>query len=93
VANERSISRRGMLGTVARAGAVGLLASASRFAHAATTSPEWEQMAVAARKEGKISVNTFTGQGYARILKLFRRPTRRSSSSTRTSSPSSSRRA
>src|SRR5258706_7061239 len=60
-----------MLGTVARAGAVGLLASASRLAHAATTSPEWEQMAAAARKEGKVSVNTFTGQGYARILKLF----------------------
>src|SRR5574341_1358158 len=25
----------------------------------------------AARKEGKVAVNTFTGQGYGRVLKLF----------------------
>src|SRR5439155_1317000 len=64
-------SRRDLLRTAARAGAAGLVAPASRLAHAATISPEWEQMAAAARKEGKVSVNTFTGQGYARILKLF----------------------
>ena len=67
----QDLSRRDLLRTAARAGAAGLVASASRLAHAATTSPEWEQMAAAARKEGKVSVNTFTGQGYARILKLF----------------------
>src|SRR5215813_4283394 len=65
------ISRRDMLRTAAGAGATGLLATAGRSAHAAPASPEWEQMAAAAKKEGKVSVNTFTGQGYARILKLF----------------------
>src|SRR5215471_2840675 len=65
------ISRRDMLRTAAGAGATGLLATAGRSAHAASASPEWEQMAAAAKKEGKVSVNTFTGQGYARILKLF----------------------
>jgi iron(III) transport system substrate-binding protein len=64
------ISRRDVLRTAAGAGA-GLLACASRVAHAASPSPPWEQMAAAAKKEGKVSVNTFTGQGYARILKLF----------------------
>jgi iron(III) transport system substrate-binding protein len=38
---------------------------------AASTSPEWEQTLAAARKEGKVAVNTFTGQGYGRVLKLF----------------------
>jgi iron(III) transport system substrate-binding protein len=65
------ISRRDVLRTAAGAGAAGLLASVSRVAHAASSSPPWEQMAAAAKKEGKVSVNTFTGQGYARILKLF----------------------
>lgn len=68
---DRMISRRDVLRTAAGAGATGLLASAGRLAHAAPASPEWEQMAAAAKKEGKVSVNTFTGQGYARILELF----------------------
>jgi iron(III) transport system substrate-binding protein len=38
---------------------------------AAATSPEWEQTVAAAKKEGKVAVNTFTGQGYGRVLKLF----------------------
>jgi iron(III) transport system substrate-binding protein len=37
----------------------------------AATSPEWEQAVAAAKKEGKVAINTFTGQGYARILKAF----------------------
>jgi iron(III) transport system substrate-binding protein len=37
----------------------------------AATSSEWEQAVAAARKEGKVAINTFTGQAYARILKLF----------------------
>src|SRR5262244_84940 len=65
------ISRRDVLRTAAGAGAAGLLVSTARAARAAPSSPEWEQMAAAAKKEGKVSVNTFTGQGYARILKLF----------------------
>jgi iron(III) transport system substrate-binding protein len=65
------VGRRDVLRTVVAAGAAALLAAASRLASAAPASPEWEPMAAAARKEGKVSVNTFTGQGYARILKLF----------------------
>ena len=65
------VSRRDVLRTVVGAGVAALSAPASRPAGAAPASPEWEQMAAAARKEGKVSVNTFTGQGYARILKLF----------------------
>src|SRR5262245_59731802 len=38
---------------------------------AATPSGEWEQTVAAARKEGKVAINTFTGQAYGRILKLF----------------------
>ncbi len=65
------MTRRDLFRGIARTGAAGLLASASRVALAATTSPEWEQLVAAARKEGKVAVNTFTGQGYARVLKLF----------------------
>ena len=70
-ANDGRMSRRDLLRGATGAGAAGLLAAASRTVHAAPASPEWEQMAAAAKKEGKISVNTFTGQGYARIFKLF----------------------
>ncbi len=66
------VSRRAVLRTAAvGAGAAVLSASARPLAAAAPTSSPWEQMAAAAKKEGKVSVNTFTGQGYARILKLF----------------------
>ena len=37
----------------------------------AAPSGEWEQTVAAARKEGKVAINTFTGQAYGRILKLF----------------------
>ena len=70
-ANDGRMSRRDLLRGATGAGAAGLLAAAGRTVHAAPASPEWEQMAAAAKKEGKISVNTFTGQGYARVLKLF----------------------
>src|SRR5262245_13281880 len=55
------LSRRSFLG--------GLAAFAATRAGAAT--PEWEQTVAAARKEGKVAINTFTGQGYGRVLKLF----------------------
>src|SRR5437016_680834 len=71
MASEGRISRRDLLCTVARGAAAAALVSTSRIALAAPTSPEWEPMVAAARKEGKVSVNTFTGQGYARVLKLF----------------------
>jgi len=38
----QDLSRRDLLRTAARAGAAGLVAPASRLAHAATISPEWE---------------------------------------------------
>jgi iron(III) transport system substrate-binding protein len=65
------ISRRDLLGGLARGAAAAALVSTSRVARAAPPSPEWEPMVAAAGKEGKVSVNTFTGQGYARVLKLF----------------------
>src|SRR5262249_23138972 len=33
--------------------------------------PGWDAVVAAARREGKVAVNTFTGLGYARVLKLF----------------------
>src|SRR5262245_28419986 len=54
--------------------AAALAVLGSRAAPAASaTSPEWEQTVAAAKKEGKVAINTFTGQGYGRILKLFAR--------------------
>ena len=60
------IDRRRFLRAVALAA---LAAPAARAA--AATSPEWEQTVAAAKKEGRVAINTFTGQGYARVLKLF----------------------
>ena len=68
-ANDGRMSRRDLLRGATAASAAGLLGRGA--AAAAPASPEWETMAAAAKKEGKISVNTFTGQGYARIFKLF----------------------
>ena len=48
----------------------GAAAFAGRVTRAAA-SPEWEQTVAAAKKEGKVAINTFTGQGYGRVLKLF----------------------
>ena len=62
------ISRRRLLGGLA---CVGLTAMASSRTSRAVAATEWEQVVAAAKKEGKVAVNTFTGQGYARIFKLF----------------------
>ena len=64
------ISRRDLLRR-AVPGAAGLVLLSRGVGHAAPTGPEWEPMVAAARKEGKVAVNTFTGQGHARVLKLF----------------------
>jgi len=58
------LSRRDVL----RCLAGGAVALAGRPAGAASA---WDQMVAAAKKEGKVAVNTFTGQGYARVFKLF----------------------
>ena len=63
-----TISRRSLLGGLA---GVGVAALASGPTARVTAASEWEQVVAAAKKEGKVAVNTFTGQGYARIFKLF----------------------
>jgi len=62
-------SRRSLLRGLAIGGAA--LASTGGRALAATPA-DWDSVLATARKEGKVAVNTFTGQGYARIFKLFR---------------------
>src|SRR6266446_6242618 len=64
--NDTVIDRRRFLRGVALAAMAGPAARAL-----AATSPEWEGTVAAAKKEGKVAINTFTGQGYARVLKLF----------------------
>jgi iron(III) transport system substrate-binding protein len=66
-------SRRRLLRDIAGAGAAtALVTGGGRAARvAAATSPEWDQTVAAAKKEGKVAINTFTGQGYGRVLKLF----------------------
>jgi iron(III) transport system substrate-binding protein len=49
----------------------GAAAFAGHATRAAANTPEWEQTVAAAKKEGKVAINTFTGQGYGRVLKLF----------------------
>jgi iron(III) transport system substrate-binding protein len=63
----RPVSRRDVLRSLAGGGAAALAGRAGW----ATAATEWEQVVAAAKKEGKVAVNTFTGQGYARIFKLF----------------------
>ena len=60
------ISRRAVLGGFTW-GAATVLCRPS----GAGASTEWEQTLAAAKKEGKVAVNTFTGQAYARVFKLF----------------------
>ena len=61
-----AVSRRDLL-----RGLAGGAATVASPAWAALAATEWEQVVAAAKKEGKVAVNTFTGQGYARIFKLF----------------------
>jgi iron(III) transport system substrate-binding protein len=67
---ENHISRRGLLRGIARGAALAAITGRARPV-TATTSPEWDQTVAAAKKEGKVAINTFTGQGYGRVLKLF----------------------
>src|SRR5262245_1525646 len=62
-----SMSRRAALRSLAAGAGVAMAAGRARAQGAA----EWEQTVAAAKKEGKVSVNTFTGQGYGRVFKLF----------------------
>src|SRR5947208_16276100 len=61
-----TLTRRRLLGGLVVGGAAALGRAARGSA-----ATEWEQTVAAAKKEGKVAVNTFTGQGYGRVLKLF----------------------
>src|SRR5262245_65131414 len=65
-----TVDRRRFLHGIAAGTLVALGGGAAR-AGATSSSPEWDQTVAAARKEGKVAINTFTGQAYGRILKLF----------------------
>src|SRR5438132_13222488 len=61
-----TLTRRRLLGGLVVGGAAALGRAARGSA-----ATEWEQAVAAAKKEGKVAVDTFTGQGYARVFKLF----------------------
>src|SRR5437899_7863943 len=61
-----TLTRRRLLGGLVVGGAAALGRAARGSA-----ATEWEQAVAAAKKEGKVAVNTFTGQGFARVFKLF----------------------
>jgi len=61
------LSRRRLLRTMLVGGAAA--AVGARRVSAADVSPEWVSLLAAAKKEGKVVVNTFPGEGYGRALK------------------------
>ena len=63
-------SRRDLLRAAAVGGAAAALLPAG-LARATAPPPEWTALLAAARKEGKVVVNTFPGDGYHRTLKHF----------------------
>src|SRR5215475_9490158 len=68
------LSRRSVIRGLAWGSALASVAAVggrAARAGAAGAAPAWDQVVAAAKKEGKLAVNTFTGQGYARVLKLF----------------------
>jgi iron(III) transport system substrate-binding protein len=62
------ITRRRFLGGLAAGGAAAALGTARK---AAAQSGEWASVVTAAKKEAKVVVNTFPGDGYKRALKAF----------------------
>jgi iron(III) transport system substrate-binding protein len=64
---DAGLSRRDLLRTTA----LGVAAMAGSAARAAASTPEWQQLVAAAKKEGKVVVNTFPGDGYKRALRAF----------------------
>src|SRR5258705_10000995 len=64
-----TLSRRRLLQTLAWGGAAALTRATP--ARAAATPQEWQQVVTAAKKEGRVVVNTFPGDGYKRALKAF----------------------
>jgi len=68
--SERRPGRRQVLRAGLLAGAAAALGPATR---ALAGPPEWKQLVDAAKKEGKVVVNTFPGDGYKRALAAFTR--------------------
>ena len=64
-----TIGRRRLLQTLVWGGAAALTRATP--ARAAATPQEWAAVVAAAKKEGKVVVNTFPGDGYKRALKAF----------------------
>jgi iron(III) transport system substrate-binding protein len=60
--SRRDVIRTGLLGAAAIAAPVGV---------AASTPPEWASAVAGAKREGKVVVNTFPGDGFGRALKAF----------------------
>jgi iron(III) transport system substrate-binding protein len=58
------LTRRAFLGTA-------VAAALARPAGASAGTAEWRELLAAARKDGKVVVNTFPGDGYKRALKAF----------------------
>src|SRR5262247_1510520 len=65
------ITRRRLLQATLAAGAATSLGRHVAVAHAAAAPADWPQVTAAAKKEGKVVVNTFPGDGYKRALKAF----------------------
>jgi ABC-type Fe3+ transport system substrate-binding protein len=65
------ISRRRLLQAGALGGVASALVRRSSVSWAATPPADWPQVIAAAKKEGKVVVNTFPGDGYKRALKAF----------------------
>jgi len=61
------VTRRSVIHGFAISGATAVVGRLGR----AVAATEWELTVAAARKEAKIAVNTFTGQAYGRVFKLF----------------------
>jgi iron(III) transport system substrate-binding protein len=66
---DERMSRRDLLRAAVLGGAAGAMAAPT--VAVASTPPEWAQAVAAAKKEGKVVVNTFPGEGFGRALKAF----------------------
>ena len=66
---DRMVSRRDLMRTVAIGGAAAAVTQPR--AASANVPPEWPQILAGAKKEAKVVVNTFPGDGYKRALKAF----------------------
>ena len=65
------ITRRRLLQATLAAGAATGLGRYVTVVDAASPPADWSQVTAAAKKEGKVVVNTFPGDGYKRALKAF----------------------